>query len=294
MIFFNPQKVYIAGHSKSNELQMTQDPLISLDLVRSVERAEKAYILSRLESLLDYRDNILGVKIKEFGKVLAIAVRQWPNYWYGNMVIHVDNTLNQYLGEIENLFKQEGLKHRIVTYPSSYSKEVGKVLVASRYYPAFFSAAVYTQDPILDYDPSIPVRNVKKDEIDQFLDYYQTAFGYPLYNEIEKEAHIYWLTTQLENNHMNLYYATIDDTVAGTATMYVNNNTAIMADAATLPQFRNLGVQHSLLHTRLSDAKARKVALYTSYVEFLSASHRNLSRFGFNVACNYITWYKHE
>ncbi len=51
-----------------------------------------------------------------------------------------------------------------------------------------------------------------------------------------------WLNKEMNNNQIFLYYAEIKDPIAGVAVMLIHKGVAIMADAATLPDFRRIGI----------------------------------------------------
>jgi hypothetical protein len=72
--------------------------------------------------------------------------------------------------------------------------------------------------------------------------------------------------------------------------LYVKNGFGLLADAATLPEFRGKGCQSALIYRRLVDAVQKNCAILTSFVEFGSASHRNIERAGLRVAYTKALW----
>jgi GNAT superfamily N-acetyltransferase len=77
------------------------------------------------------------------------------------------------------------------------------------------------------------------------------------------------------------YLARINGQVAGGATLAVRGTIAGLFGASTLPAFRRRGVQTALLHTRLQRAAEEKCELAMSLAQPGSASHRNITRQGF-------------
>jgi hypothetical protein len=81
---------------------------------------------------------------------------------------------------------------------------------------------------------------------------------------------------------------------AGVAILYLKDGFGLLADAATLPAFRGQGCQTILLHHRVVEAARQGCELLTSFVEFGSASHRNVERAGLRVAYTKALWWKVE
>jgi Acetyltransferase (GNAT) domain len=77
------------------------------------------------------------------------------------------------------------------------------------------------------------------------------------------------------------YLARIDGRVVGGATLSLRGNTAGFFGAGTLLEFRNRGVQTSLLHTRLRRAAEAGCDLAVSLAMPGSHSQRNITRLGF-------------
>jgi len=78
--------------------------------------------------------------------------------------------------------------------------------------------------------------------------------------------------------------ATIDGTPAGGAGLSIHNGVAHMGGAAVLPRFRRRGIQSALTAARLRLAHDHGCTLAKLDVHAGSASHRNATRLGFQVA----------
>ncbi len=63
-----------------------------------------------------------------------------------------------------------------------------------------------------------------------------------------------WLTELSLQEHWHVFVAIIDDTVAGTGSVYIQNNLAWLDFGATAPEFRCKGCQSALLNARLAYA----------------------------------------
>ena len=78
--------------------------------------------------------------------------------------------------------------------------------------------------------------------------------------------------------------ARVDGEPAGAASLLVRGDLAMLCGAATLPEFRNRGVQAALTHARLARASEVGCSIVTVGALPGSTSHRNAERLGFRVA----------
>jgi GNAT superfamily N-acetyltransferase len=97
-----------------------------------------------------------------------------------------------------------------------------------------------------------------------------------------------WFAALVDRPSWHCFLAVADGTVAGGGTMYVRDDAAWLGIAGTLPEYRNQGVQRSLLQRRNAAATEMGVRVETSETgqpgegqaaEF--PSFRNMSRAGF-------------
>ena len=78
--------------------------------------------------------------------------------------------------------------------------------------------------------------------------------------------------------------ARVDGEPAGAAALLIRDGLAMLCGAATLPRFRNRGIQTALAHARLAHAARSGRGLAAFGAEPGSTSHRNAERLGFRVA----------
>jgi GNAT superfamily N-acetyltransferase len=78
--------------------------------------------------------------------------------------------------------------------------------------------------------------------------------------------------------------ARVDGEAVGAASLLIRDGMAMLCGAATLPEFRNRGVQTALAHARLARASAAGCGLVQFGALPGSTSHRNAERLGFRVA----------
>src|SRR5262245_1509566 len=90
-----------------------------------------------------------------------------------------------------------------------------------------------------------------------------------------------------------LYLARVGGEAAGAAVLVLHDDLAYLANASTLPQFRNRGVQTALIAARVADARSAGCDTVCSGTAFGSQSQRNLERAGLQVAYTKAVWRLH-
>ena len=86
------------------------------------------------------------------------------------------------------------------------------------------------------------------------------------------------------------YFAEIEGQPAATGAMAIHDGVALLAGAATVPEWRNRGAQRALLEHRLGRAAEAGCDLAMMGAAPGSASQRNAERQGFRIAYTRIKW----
>lgn len=79
------------------------------------------------------------------------------------------------------------------------------------------------------------------------------------------------------------FLARLDGAAAGGGALAIAQGVALCYSASVRPEMRRMGVQHALLHARLSYATAQGCELIFVHTTPGSASQRNIARFGFQI-----------
>lgn len=270
-------------------------PMMTAQLAQRIEQNDNDYSLSRLEGMQQARGNPLRVEIKRYGNVKAFLIEKWPNFWYGNKVLGLEPSSEIYLDEIVALFARHNLSFRFEIMPGNLKSSLASHLHKLGFAQMSFNTAMYGLPSLTVKSPpseKVKVREVQPNEIDTFLDMYQDGFELPRLNEVEKEAVLSWLNRA--KSSLYLCIAHIDDLPAGVGVLYMENGIGLLADAATLPDFRGKGCHTAMIHHRIAQAEKQNCDLLTSFVEFGSTSHLNLERAELRVAYTKSTWWKVE
>ena len=90
--------------------------------------------------------------------------------------------------------------------------------------------------------------------------------------------------------NLKAYFACIDGRPVATAAMAVHDGVALLAGAATVPEWRKRGAQRALLEYRLAEAARGGCELAMMGAAPGSASQRNAERHGFRIAYTRIKW----
>ena len=270
-------------------------PVMTRQLAQRIEQNDIDYSLSRLEGMQQTAGNPLQIEISRYGNVNAFLIKGWPNFWYGNKVLGLEPSSEIYLEQIIELFAKRNISFRFEIMPGNLNSSLASRLHKLRFCQMSFSTALYGQPSLAVKGPSneqIKVREVQPNEVDLFLNLYQDGFGLPRLTSNEREAVLSWLNRAKSN--LYLCMVQVDDIPAAVGVLYMENGIGLLADAATLPEFRGKGCHTAMIHHRIAQAETRNCDLLTSFVEFGSTSHMNLEKAGLRVAYTKSMWWKVE
>lgn len=270
-------------------------PMMTPRLAQRIEQNDVDYTLSRLEGMQQTPGNPLQIEIKRYGNVNAFLIGAWRNFWYGNKVLGLESSSEIYLEAIVRLFDRHSLNFRFEIVPGNLNSSLASRLHKLGFCQMSFNTALYGQPSLAEKrlsNEQIKVREVQPNEIDSFLDLYQDGFGLPRLNLIERESVLSWLNRA--KSSLYLCVAHIDDIPAGVGILFIENGIGLLADAATLPNFRGKGCHTAMIRHRIVQAEKQNCDLLTSFVEFGSTSHLNLERAGLRIAYTKSIWWKVE
>jgi hypothetical protein len=238
--------------------------------------------------------NPLGIEINSFGGATAFSIQAWPDFWYGNRVLGLSPADESQLEPIVNFFRDRELAFRFEIIPGRLNWSLATRLHQLGFCQGSFSAAMYGPPQPDTMPPTAParVREIKLEELELFLDLYQDGFGLERLSQRDKDIVGLWL--KRDADYLRCYLATVAGKPAGVAILYLKDGLGLLADAATLPAFRGQGCQTVLLYHRVVEAARQGCELLTSFVEFGSASHRNVERAGLRVAYTKALWWRVE
>ncbi|MEK4247455.1 GNAT family N-acetyltransferase [Psychrobacillus sp. FSL K6-2684] len=258
---------------------------------RIPEFSEIQTLTSRINTIQSLPRNPMGARILVRGNTHAFAVKHIPGPAF-NTVRGINDQDLDYLDEIFHFYKDHAISFRIEVTPQNSSESLFLRLSEKGFYQSGFHASFFRVADNIDSfsnPSSIVVRPLQKDEFDLFAAIYLEAFGLPssIQDGIKQNNQVLFDVPGWE-----FYLALRHNVPIGIGVMYVEGELATLAAAATLPDYRNLGVQHALLHKRIEKAIEKGAKYITSEAAFGSVSHRNMERIGLKLAYTKAFWTK--
>lgn len=260
-------------------------------IFRIPELAEIQTLTSRINTIHLIPGNPMGAELMVRGNIHAFAVKHIPGPAFNTVRGFNENDLN-YLDEIFSFYEQLSIDFRIEVTPPNSSYHLLRKLSDKGYYQSGFHSSFLSSTPKISNDSmlqDIEVRPLKKDEFDLFAAIYVNAFGLPSFIQdgIKQNNQILYDIPGWE-----FYLALRHNVPVGIGVLYVEEELATLAAAATLPAFRRMGVQRALIQKRVEKAVEKGAKYITSEATFGSASHRNMEREGLKMTYTKAIWTK--
>lgn len=237
----------------------------------ALERAHADYVAWRVEALGGTGERLPG------GGVIARSDRH-PEHWYANRIVaaapgDADMAVNAAAG-----LRSTGLPVRVELPQPLVSSRLRDELVEAGFTLAWSSRVLAS--PLVVVPPQviagIEVQRVNgPSDAERFWQGYEDCFQE---HQPERSAHVSRLAERPAG--VTAYLAGSGADVVGVAMMYQTAEVALLADAATHPDWRGRGIHALLVTARLADAKEANARLVTSDVEPGGGSDRNLARLG--------------
>ena len=126
----------------------------------------------------------------------------------------------------------------------------------------------------------------------EWIDVTNTAFsvadeqGVPSQQALLPEAVARAISDLVQSPGVTRFSASIDGQLAGTGSLFLSGEIALLCGAATLPRFRRRGVQTALLQRRMAHAAAAGGSLMVVTTQPGSKSQQNVQRQGFELLCS--------
>ncbi|SES30964.1 GNAT family N-acetyltransferase [Psychrobacillus sp. OK032] len=254
-----------------------------------IEQAEIQTLQSRLTAIQAIEGNPMGVHQLVKGKTNAFAVKNIPGPAF-NTVRGLNENDIPYLDALVDFYEKFSIDFRVEITPTNSSDSLFRALTNKGFYQTGFHASfigrgVEKRSQI--NQPYIEVCSLKRDDFDLFASIYVEGFGLPSFirNGIKQNNEVLF-----DVPGWDFYVAYVKDMPAGIAVLFVQNEMATLAAAATLPEYRGMGVQSTLIQKRIQVAIKRGAKHITSEAAFGSASHRNMERAGLKLAYTKALW----
>lgn len=266
--------------------------MTTAELVEQVEASELVYMLDRMKAIQEREHNPMGIALQRIGPALAIASREmpWPQF---NTVKGFGHAGAARLDEVLKWYKEQGGSPQFEIVPSRTDGETLLALAKQGFYQSGFHASMAgsiaekADMKLEQHLTGIVVRRLGEHEVDLYAELHALGSGLP----IAGKNHI------ADNNRMlfsregwQFYAAEIDHVAVGVGVMHIHKHTASLTFAATLPDYRERGVQAALIAARLLAAAQAGCSLIVGQAAYCSTSQRNMERAGMSLCYTRSTW----
>ncbi|MBU5444069.1 GNAT family N-acetyltransferase [Paenibacillus sp. MSJ-34] len=262
--------------------------LPSEQLIREIELSELAYMYDRMAAIRDRSGNPEGIEMQYFGNALCLYSRTmpWPTF---NTVKGIGGGDLEYLDRIIHFYRTRDRKAQFEIVPSREDRNLLEALSERGFYQSGFHTSLYIE-PTENADDNrdrIAIHELREDQFDLYATIHcrgtgLTDDGIPYVAENNKVLY--------NRPGWKFYIAYMDENPAAVGVMYIKDRIASLTFAATLPEYRNQGLQQTLLQRRIREAKRNGCKLAVSQCAFLSQSHRNMERAGMKIGYIRTTW----
>lgn len=257
-------------------------PVMTAELARRFEKVWAKFQAARIAGIMNREGNPLGIGISHFGEAVALRAQQAAQF---NRVIGLTEANTEHVDAILNFYREVNLRPYLELTPGLTGDQLPRRLHQQGAYHAGFNAVTWAT-PARETKPPAPgveVRPVAAGELDVFLSVFLEGFTAPTASAANMQ---FWLNPP----GWHLYLATVEDTPAGAAVLYIDDGIGYLAAASTIPAMRGRGCQTALLNRRIAEAARHDCELITAQCQFGSDSHRNMQRVGLEMAYNKAMW----
>jgi ribosomal protein S18 acetylase RimI-like enzyme len=245
-------------------------------LARRLEEIGDRFMLDWLEGT--------GAQLARFGAATAAADSSRPELDFVNRVYGLWPEDADQIAGIAGFYRERSVRGWVELAPSMRFERLAAALAEERAAQIGFHTMLV--GPAVART-SADVHVESADDPELFADVLLRGHGVPEGARTrDRDSVARWKDTQ----GWRLYVARVDGEPAGAALLTLDEDFGYLANASTLPEFRNRGVQTALIAARIADAAAAGADSVSSQAEFGSASQRNLERAGLRVAYTKAVW----
>lgn len=258
-------------------------------LALRVEFGDIHYFIARTRALQNYRENVYGAEIRQFGSAIALMVKQTHNLIFNRVMGAGDDTV-EVLDDILEWYHANGRMCRFDIVPGVASNVLLSALTRrgfhhSSFYGAFYTEAIYDQGYVST--PEMQIERIPSGDRELMADIYAAGFNLPARSQpVMKDS----LKALFDSPTTRFYGAQINGKLVAIGLLFISDSVGYLASTTTLPQYRSRGCQMALIHQRIADAALEQCGLIVSHAAFASISQRNLEKAGLRMAYTKAIW----
>lgn len=264
-------------------------PIMTEKLAMRLQQAEIDYLSSRIRSIGKRTGNPEGVDIRTFGNTTAYYIQTMPWGIFNSVKGLSDEDIEQ-VGNIAAFYRKRDRNPQIDLCPVGTSPRLLRALAEHGFVQEGFHSVLYGLPlPELPEAPaSLDIQEITDTEqFDLYAEVHCAASGMSL-------AHKHHFVNNniglLGRPGWRLFLGRIDGHPAAVAAMHLSKGIASCALAATLPAYRNRGLQTAMLKRRMHEAYKEDCELVTAQASFAGTSYNNMQRVGLQQAWTRAVW----
>lgn len=267
--------------------------ILTKDYINIVEQSEIDALEDRLLRIKGLNDNAMGVELKRFGNAVAFSVKNIPSPSFNTVKGIREENIDE-LDEIVEFYSNRGIPARFEVTPGNASRDLFRKLSTMGFFQSGFHTALYrslstNEMPMVKGGSATQIEEISLENFDLFGEIYTKGFGMPVAFKDFVTANNRVLA---ESDNWTFYLARVDGEPAGIAVLFRNNGVATLAASATVPDYRNKGVQTALIQKRIQTAIDEDCQYIIGQAAFGSVSQKNMERAGLKVAYTNAVWEK--
>jgi len=256
--------------------------------VKDIELSELDYMQDRMTAIQNRTGNPEGIEIMQFGNALCLYSKTMP-WGTFNTVKGMTNDEMEHMDSIIDFYRQRGRKIQFEMVPSLVDAQFLKLLSERGFYQSGYHTSTIIEPQTFD-DPlpePIRIRELNEDEFDIYAMIHCRGTGLPDDGIAPVAANNKVL---YRRPGWKFFVAYVHDEPAAAAVMRTKDGIASLTFAATLPDYRGMGLHQYLLKRRIEEACRNNCRLVVGQCNFLSQSHRNMERVGMKIGYIRTTW----
>ncbi|GGH27354.1 GNAT family N-acetyltransferase [Paenibacillus segetis] len=262
----------------------------SKQLIKEIERSEVNYMYDRMLAIQSRINNPEGIEVEQFGSSIALYSKTMP--WAAfNTVKGITSADIEHIDPILDFYRTRERKAQFEIVPSLVDQDYLRSLAGRGFYQSGFHSSLYIEPKEFKNDDStntnITIQALQENQFVQYATIHCRGTG------LSDDG----IPSVAANNKVlynrpgwKFFIAYMDEAPAAVGVMHMKDGIASLTFAATLPEFRNQGLQQRLIEKRIEESLQHHCKLVVGQCAFLSQSHRNMERMGMKVGYIRTSW----
>jgi len=265
-------------------MEQAEQLLVTHELVRRLEDAERAVVESKLMALHDEDAEAHGVEMARLGQTTLLAIRSRhynPSY---NRAMGFSTADAEHLDEALCWLREREVTFWFDVVPAWVDGDTLRRLAAAGLHPVFTLNQVFAvpqRIPSVSFPEGRMVEISLPQQGHDMAAVVSAAFGIP--QEIQESTERA-LCTEYSGPEWHIYMSYLDDKPASMAALHVHGGVASIDAMGTVPDFRRRGCQTALLAHCMGEAARMGCNLIASQTRPSSTSEKNMTRAGLRIA----------